>query len=1698
MSQQIVIGPENVTITKENGTPTIGQFLTSENMLKTFKDIVDEKGQSELKDVIDTINDCFKRSFLDAILAIYNEECANDPTPGYLRATALYLERVQNYNDETAASYQRILEEVKASYPQEQELIEVVTAVSNQANGEAEANLFGLKEALRIALDIPTHDPITMDQLNRMMDQFDGVYGWATRINASQIINVTSKIVNPLAIAGSYIEAAFIEKDYGLAAKQLAVNIGVSITTSYVFNPVWKWASNRIASSAAKKLMLNTIPAVGQVASVAWTLCDLGALAHVGGPMLAKYVFRDKSSIITVTILDNGQIFNGSDDSRHFVIGLDGLFELNGGKYDDTLIGGDHPDTLNGGAGFDTLVGGAGFDEYTVGNGMDTIVDDQDGEGVVYLQRGVDERIWLKGGRRVFRDDGGSDMQVFLSDDGRFSYTFKPSISDEIGTLYIRDLKQETVEEQQKQMLAEISNFNITKALKDGFLSIKFSEYEEDSNPVEPSPPLTFVVDSGNRNNYVLLSNTTAGQTVKVITGGERDYVVGGQGQEVLDLGDGNDRAATGLGNDYIYGGKGTDCITAGPVDGSEENAQNDADTIVGGGGADLLSGGIGDDIIYCDEVQKYDPADTVDEKGDWVVAGKGDDQIYGSRAHDFLNGGAGKDTIMGNAGNDIILGDGDVMFKSSSIILPTSQYIPGYFDAFTGMYIPGTTIGTGLQSTWNGTTLPAAQVVTQLLTVNVLSFNWSMNNKIETDQHDVYDFEVKHDWWDADFVPERLAEDGGVDTIDGGKGDDWIAGQTGGDIINGGAGDDIIFGDDLIGSNLDGSDIIKGGIGTDIIFGGGRGDIIDGGDDRDYIYGDYGSFTGYDGDDIITGGAGDDYIYGGGGIDNIDGGADNDVIYGDFEQEDPEHDGDDTISGGDGRDIIFGGGGNDRLFAGINILENEYTNETWGQWLDESDDRLFGGSGNDLLFASGGNDHLYGEADDDHLYSSRGNNLLDGGTGKNSYYYTMHNTFNHTSQDIIRDADGEWNIYLAEVFDDYKDNGGGNTINIKDIPWRSVALDPYSWYYQTPYGEMSLQVVGSDLVLSFHGLVNPGKTVIIENGASHQGFFDFGLMEEGNRAPVLIGGFDPQRINPGDSFTWTIPTGAFLDYNNDELTYLVDNLPGWLTFDQAARTISGIAPASGSCELTLKAFDGELYSQSGILNIKVNTPPTLNALLGDQTIEVGLAFSFTIASDTFTDADGDSLSYLISNLPDWLNYDQDSRTLSGTPPAAGEFGLTVKASDGLAESGPTGLNIIVVEPAGPGILYGTPQDDVLTGSNGAGIIDALAGDDKIFGLAGDDTLIGREGRDYLDGGEGGDIYVFNIGDGIDTISNYDTDSGFDIIKFGQGITPGDVILSVGLDESGNYNHLIITFATSHSDQITVLNHFLTGDDWAIDALEFADGQIIDRADILEASGFNKFVIGTEGSDTLVGTAEADKILGLGGNDTLSGRAGDDVMYGEAGNDSLDGEAGNDALYGGEGDDILDGGAGNDHLAGGAGNDVYVFGKGYGQDTVDAYDTSTSDKDSIRLVGLSPEEVEFGLEKDADGRSNFVVRIKETGESLTVLNGLNGNSLYGVDSVEFGDGTVWTLAQVLANGLHGTAADENLALPQAGALHGGGGNDRLYHDILLFATDVPAVLYAAGCDLTVAQPQDDRRSRISSIQARKPCVHLFHCRAGAL
>jgi Ca2+-binding RTX toxin-like protein len=74
-------------------------------------------------------------------------------------------------------------------------------------------------------------------------------------------------------------------------------------------------------------------------------------------------------------------------------------------------------------------------------------------------------------------------------------------------------------------------------------------------------------------------------------------------------------------------------------------------------------------------------------------------------------------------------------------------------------------------------------------------------------------------------------------------------------------------------------------------------------------------------------------------------------------------------------------------------------------------------------------------------------------------------------------------------------------------------------------------------------------------------------------------------------------------------------------------------------------------------------------------------------------------------------------------------------------------LLALVAGVAYAGTIEGTPEDDVLIGTEIQDTILGRGGDDTISGLGHTDTLLGQHGNDTINGGAGHDILRGNTGD---------------------------------------------------------------------------------------------------------------------------------------------------------------------------------------------------------------------------------------------------------------------------------------------------------------------------------------------------------------
>jgi Ca2+-binding RTX toxin-like protein len=135
-------------------------------------------------------------------------------------------------------------------------------------------------------------------------------------------------------------------------------------------------------------------------------------------------------------------------------------------------------------------------------------------------------------------------------------------------------------------------------------------------------------------------------------------------------------------------------------------------------------------------------------------------------------------------------------------------------------------------------------------------------------------------------------------------------------------------------------------------------------------------------------------------------------------------------------------------------------------------------------------------------------------------------------------------------------------------------------------------------------------------------------------------------------------------------------------------------------------------------------------------------------------------------------------------------------------------------------LFAGTPGADTINGTLNGDAIHGGAGNDTLNGLAGDDTLDGGAGNDVLNGGAGNDTYLFGLGAGADTVTEYGTTAGnIDVMAVGEGVAADQLwFRRVG-------TNLEVTIIGT-SDKSTI-NNWYSGSAYHIEQFRTADGKVL-------------------------------------------------------------------------------------------------------------------------------------------------------------------------------------------------------------------------------------------------------------------------------
>lgn len=512
---------------------------------------------------------------------------------------------------------------------------------------------------------------------------------------------------------------------------------------------------------------------------------------------------------------------------------------------------------------------------------------------------------------------------------------------------------------------------------------------------------------------------------------------------------------------------------------------------------------------------------------------------------------------------------------------------------------------------------------------------------------------------------------------------------------------------------------------------------------------------------------------------------------------------GDDRLEAGNGNDYADGGAGNDTLLG------------------DAGNDFLVGGAGNDTLLGGAGSDIFEGGDDNDRLYSNievdtaaaiaqgrsqtgtmQKGDWLNGGKGDDALIAGA-------DDDALFGGAGD-DLLVGGAGDDVLD--GDDDFTAGDSSW-TITSPAYGNFFESNFG----LIYNNNPVIGF-----TGGSDVLYGGAGNDRLY--GVM--GND---LLYGEDGSDILAGDDGDDILFGGAGNDI---------------LTGDYGRSTyVTGIPVVQGDDYLDGGDGDDSLYGEGGgdtlfggagadILHGDSGTDPTkqgddyLDGEDGDDQLYGGGG-----ADELFGGAGNDFLS------GDWDNLPLETQ---GNDILDGEDG-----DDTLVGAG------------GDDTLFGGEGQDNLQGGNGDDTLEGEAGDDTLFGNEGNDILSGGSGDDTVNGGSGDDIYIFNVGDGHDTLSDME---GANTLRFGAGIAPADIAFSrIG-------NDLVLALNGS-ADQLTIQNW---GNNTAarLESMEFSDGTAWDAA-YVHTQALLQPITGTSEDDSLsawIGETTTTMIGGQGGD----------------------------------------------------------------------------------------------------------------------------------------------------------------------------------------------------------------------------------------
>jgi hypothetical protein len=242
----------------------------------------------------------------------------------------------------------------------------------------------------------------------------------------------------------------------------------------------------------------------------------------------------------------------------------------------------------------------------------------------------------------------------------------------------------------------------------------------------------------------------------------------------------------------------------------------------------------------------------------------------------------------------------------------------------------------------------------------------------------------------------------------------------------------------------------------------------------------------------------------------------------------------------------------------------------------------------------------------------------------------------------------------------------------------------------RNPWGTEPGQYWDTTFEVSLSTLLSDGDTITADNAGNGN--------SQTASPPTVTAQTATQTWKVGQAVNFTLASNTFTDPQDETLTYAATQangaaLPSWLSFNVTTQTFAGTPPAGTtnlSIEVTATDTSGLSASETFAANLVAPTAPTITNQTAKQNWTIGKAVNFTLASNTFTDPQGENLTYSakLANglaLPSWLHFNGSTDTFTGTVPnSAAGLSIKVTATDAGGASTSETFSVLTPKPAAP------------------------------------------------------------------------------------------------------------------------------------------------------------------------------------------------------------------------------------------------------------------------------------------------------------------------------------------------------------------------------------------------------------------------------